>query len=233
MCVTIGILTIGQSPRDDVVPSMRAIWGEHVPVIQRGALDDMSGEQLESLAPTSDSLLVSRLRDGAEIRLDADRVEELLQDAAGWLVRAGVDLLLVLCTGSSRVRSDSATVIQPRELFPRLVRGLTPGRVGILLPAIEQEMAARDLFGAHCADVITTHASPYAFDGDRTAFADAAAFFRRERVDLIAMNCMGYRADMARFLRREAGVPAIPASVAVAHSVALLVDPQGSAKLEG
>jgi protein AroM len=38
----IGIITIGQSPRTDVVPEMSALFGEGVEVLECGALDGLS-----------------------------------------------------------------------------------------------------------------------------------------------------------------------------------------------
>ncbi|MFO7941217.1 MAG: AroM family protein [Bacillota bacterium] len=219
----IGIATIGQSPRDDVVPQMRAIWGEDIPVLERGGLDDLGESELEDLESETDSVLVSRLRDGSEIRMDAARGEEMLHGAVKHLAEAGADPILVLCTGARPAPVTGRRVIWPRELFPRLVRGLSAGPIGVMVPDPRQEMAAGELFGQCGPEIVTASASPYSFSQDRDAFRNVARFFARHHVEVIAMNCMGYHGEMAAYIEEESGVAAIPASVAVAHAAALLV----------
>ncbi len=38
----VGVVTIGQSPRTDVLPEMKLFWGGEVEVRECGALDDLS-----------------------------------------------------------------------------------------------------------------------------------------------------------------------------------------------
>ncbi len=229
----IGIATVGQSPRDDVVPQMRRIWGEEIPVVERGALDAFDSSDLDELVARGDTILVSRLRDGSEIRLDAHGAESLLQRAAEYLSEAGCDPIIILCTGSSPVTIPGVRTVLPRELYPRILRGLTRGPIGVMVPAATQQSAALELFGDHFERVVTAHASPYDFPRDRTAFFEAAARFRGSGVDLIGMNCLGYGEDMAAFVAEHSGIPCVPASSAVAHSVSLLADRDRFAGTEG
>ena len=72
----IGAITIGQSPRVDVVPEMQQILGPDVEIVQAGVLDGLSPEEIAALAPAGNGdseirrlrgspVLVSRLRDGS------------------------------------------------------------------------------------------------------------------------------------------------------------------------
>ena len=45
----IGIVTIGQSPRTDVVPEIQAHLGDHVEVLEHGALDGLSLTEVQEL----------------------------------------------------------------------------------------------------------------------------------------------------------------------------------------
>ena len=47
----VGLITVGQSPRSDVVPDMAAILGGDVEILEAGALDGLSREQIAPLAP--------------------------------------------------------------------------------------------------------------------------------------------------------------------------------------
>jgi len=42
----VGMITVGQSPRDDIIPSMSPVLGSNIEVIEKGALDRLSGEEI-------------------------------------------------------------------------------------------------------------------------------------------------------------------------------------------
>ena len=62
----IGAVTIGQSPRVDVTPDIMPIFGDEVELLQMGALDGLSKEDIAAMVPREgDYILVSRLNDGS------------------------------------------------------------------------------------------------------------------------------------------------------------------------
>src|SRR5262245_31141310 len=64
----VGLITVGQSPRSDVVPDMAAILGGDVEIVEAGALDGLDGERIAALAPQGDDeILVTRLSDGSPV----------------------------------------------------------------------------------------------------------------------------------------------------------------------
>jgi protein AroM len=72
----VAFVTIGQSPRDDVVPAMLAEIHAPIDVSQYGALDDMTDAEIASIAPhLGEERLVSRLRDGREVQLGKTAIE--------------------------------------------------------------------------------------------------------------------------------------------------------------
>ena len=65
----VGAITIGQSPRTDVVQELFPLMGEQVELIQAGALDGLTREDIQAFAPgPEDYTLISRLRDGYDCR---------------------------------------------------------------------------------------------------------------------------------------------------------------------
>ena len=60
---TIGFITVGQSPRVDVVPEMAVHFGENIEIIECGALDGLTYEQILEFKPEEgDLILASRIR---------------------------------------------------------------------------------------------------------------------------------------------------------------------------
>jgi protein AroM len=65
----IEMLTIGQSPRDDIIHALKEILVPDHEIIEAGALDHMTQEEIEGIVLRPDDyLLVSRLRDESESR---------------------------------------------------------------------------------------------------------------------------------------------------------------------
>ena len=47
----VGAVTIGQSPRDDILRDVEDILGKEMELVQAGALDDMTLEEVQALRP--------------------------------------------------------------------------------------------------------------------------------------------------------------------------------------
>ena len=76
----IGALTIGQSPRNDLIPEIEAFF-KGAEIIQLGALDGLSKEQIADLAPSGDDeILVSKLKDDSWALMAGSKIISLLQE---------------------------------------------------------------------------------------------------------------------------------------------------------
>ena len=51
MSLTIGAITIGQSPREDIIPDLKMLIGAEVSIVVRGILDRMEREEIRNFAP--------------------------------------------------------------------------------------------------------------------------------------------------------------------------------------
>src|SRR5437879_12922660 len=76
----VGLVTIGQSPRADVVPEMATLIGPGVDVREAGALDGLTRPEIERLAPTGrDEILVTRLQDGSAVVVGKEKMVGLVE----------------------------------------------------------------------------------------------------------------------------------------------------------
>ena len=97
----IGAVTIGQSPRSDVIADIRPILGSEVDVVEAGALDGLTKEEIAKLFPKEgDYVLVTRLRDGTSVKVAERYITPLLQDKISNLFESGIPVVLLLCTGN-------------------------------------------------------------------------------------------------------------------------------------
>jgi protein AroM len=215
---TVAFVTIGQSPRDDMLPEMLERIGPGIEPIEIGALDDLDDDAIARLAPrTGDHTLVSRLRDGREVVMGKAWTRQRLVELMDDLDRRGLDLIVLLCTGYFEGVHARTLMIEAQRIVDHAVDAVSEdGRsVGVMVPLATQ----MDEFHGHGrggASIVMAHASPYS-DG---RFEDAAR--ELAKTDLVVMHCMGYTEAMRRRVAAVTGKPVLLARRLVAGAVAEL-----------
>ena len=112
------MLTLGQSPRDDLTPLITETLGDQVELVQAGALDDVTHEEVQKLPLVKeDYILVSRMRDGRPIKIAKKQVLPLLQSRLDWLEAQGVRTTVVMCTGKFPRFNSRGIVVTPQEIM--------------------------------------------------------------------------------------------------------------------
>src|SRR5438034_10613382 len=97
----VGLVTIGQAPRVDVVPEMAELMRPGIEILERGALDGLSRPEIERLAPEGDNeILVTRLSDGHSVFVGKEKITPLVQRRIDELEADGATMSVVLCTGA-------------------------------------------------------------------------------------------------------------------------------------
>jgi protein AroM len=224
----IGLITIGQSPRDDIVPEMLAQLGRDVDVIQAGAIDGLTLEQVLELAPRGDEAWsVSRMQDGAEVRLAKRELVPRMQQRIDELEAQGVDLIVPLCASNwSALRCNVPFINPGAALMPIVYAMLRPGgTLGMISPTEAQAQLAQARAAESPAPVVSTDAQPYADDPSEQLRQSAAAgqLLREAGADLIYMGCMGHTRAMRATVREVSGKPTLTANGVIASLIAQAV----------
>src|SRR5262249_9065452 len=93
-------VTIGQSPRSDLLPEIREWLGGRIDIEERGALDGLGAGDIATMAPgAADHRLVTRLADGYEVVLRKDLVHARLQTVFDAVAAENFLCTVLLCTG--------------------------------------------------------------------------------------------------------------------------------------
>lgn len=217
----LGTVTIGQTPRDDVVPHLRAFIGDHVEIVERGALDGLSQQAIENARQTSQgALLVTRLRGGIEVHVREGFLIPKLQQCVTSL-QERVDLIAVLCTGDFPSMVSDRPVIYPGALLRNTVRGLDLEHLGVLTPAREQIVDQQRRWRCVTSRVTVESASPYA---SLQGISEAARRLRDAKVAAVVMDCIGYTKEMKREVRSILGLPVLAATSLLARIVAEMLN---------
>ena len=216
---TLGIVTIGQSPRDDVVPEMKRLAAVEAEILECGALDGLSLSEIERLSPAEEEyLLETRLKDGTAVRLSRDKLIPRMQKCIDSLVERGADVILILCLGEwPRFKSDKL-VVRALEPFCAFTLGLmdTGDKMGVIVPAEEQVDDFRWKWSKEGVGVMVVAASPYSPTA-KDEIARAAEILKDANV--VAMACPGYTAEMKRTVQQITGKPVVLVRSALAWMV--------------
>jgi len=212
----IGMLTIGQSPRKDIIPALKEILGEGYEIVEAGALDGLTIEDIKNIEFGADDYpLVSRIRDGTEIRITKRFVLPLLQEKIHELEAKRVVLTVIMCTGKFPQFESKRLIVTPQEILKGVLSGtLKKGRLGVVYPAAEQTKGAAAEFEREDVEVYADHLSPYGGDSELGNLADRLA---GQDLDLIFLNCFGFTSKIRKALVEKTGKPVIQSNALIAR----------------
>lgn len=228
MTRTLGIVTIGQAPRDD----MAALFAAHAPagtrVIVRGALDGLSDAEVDALRPENGGdTLYTRLRGdgkggGRDVKISKKAVIARSPAAFDRLRGDGCDVLVYACTGEFPSMPGDGNVLFPSRVLNGLAAGLLPrGRLGLLIPLAEQGGKLASKWARPGLDVVTEALAPSADAGEAAA---AARRLAAHEPDLVAMDCMSYTPQTKAWVKAPLGVPTLLAITATGRVLREMLD---------
>ncbi|QQO08905.1 AroM family protein [Breznakiella homolactica] len=207
--IRIGAVTIGQSPRTDVAPEFESALGMDAELIQAGALDGLSLEEVRKLAPNpGDYILVTRMRDGTEVKIAEHHILDRMKAAIRQFENDGLDLIVLFCTGQFPEIDSRSLILKPDVLMVQTVPGiLKKGRLGAVVPSPDQIPAMTKKWEQTGLEVVTAAASPYS--GKEEDFRAAGRSLAEQKADLIVLDCIGYNSAMKKIIKEESGKPVI------------------------
>ncbi|MEX2534486.1 MAG: AroM family protein [Trueperaceae bacterium] len=222
--------TIGEAPRDDLVPFLREQLPPQIEIFEDGVLNHLSPEERLALDAGDDTLhMVTRDREGNAYRLSYQRTLPQMQSVVDGLVERGADLVVILCGADWTPVKAKVPVVNPGRLFPNVIGALGGNlKLGVIKPDAGQiphtEKQYRDELGL---DPVVVAASPYT--SDRLELAEQAARQLADAgVDMVWMTCVGMGEEMRSAVRRVLPVPTVLARSLLAKVIdELLTDKQG------
>ncbi|HVX29238.1 MAG TPA: AroM family protein [Nitrolancea sp.] len=217
----VGLITIGQSPREDIVASMFD-QSAALRFIEHGALDELSPAQIEQLVPDAQELpLVSRLRNGTEVVLAKERLIPHLQRAVDQVAHDGAALAVILCTGEFAKIAPPIPAIYPDRVLAHTIEAILPvGTVGVMLPHEGQMRMMEHKWATATRRFIGVAVSPYSGQAE---LGEQARSLREAGADMIVLDCMGFDGAMKQLVAAETGLPTILANRLVGRVVEELV----------
>lgn len=176
---SLGVVTIGQSPRADLTGELAAHLPAGTRLLERGALDELTSSEIAALAPDADEdTLTSCLRGGEAVVLDRQRLVPLLERAVSTLEWEGAKVNLLVCTGTFPPLRHRRPLLDAERLLVSGVSAIVHGSgpPGVVVPlAAQQDVLSKRWQRALGAPVLVGAADPYAEDAAETIAAAAPA----------------------------------------------------------
>jgi len=218
----IGMLTIGQSPRTDILPGLIEILGKNVEIVEAGALDGKTIVDVKKISlKVEDYILVSRMRDGTEIKITKKYILPMMQDKLDYLESQGIRLTVVMCTGNFPQFRSKGLVVTPKEILKGVMEGsIKKGRLGVVYPTAEQMPMAVSEWGRPGVEIFPDTVSPY-------EPKDVEGLCKRlgaQNLDLVLLNCFGFPTEIKKKIAAATGKPVVQANTLVAHVLAELIN---------
>lgn len=192
---TIGLITIGQSPRDDIVPGLRNMLSARFKLVESGALDGLGKEEIDALAPVSDDYpLYTRLANGQSVTIAKRLIIPRVQACIDRLNAGGADVIALLCSGAFPVFRSSATLLLPNQMVDLVITSALDElrRIALLLPLPSQIETTRQRF-ENDDNLLLFSLSPAA---NSDAIDQVAAGLKDGQVELVVLRCFSYSVAM-------------------------------------
>jgi protein AroM len=203
------------------VPEFLEALGFDAEIVQKGALDGLSREEIALLAPREgDFTLVTRLRDGTEVKLAEHSAAERLSVAARELEDANVDLIVLFCTGDFPELRAKVPILRPNLILERLVPALVPPKnpkgpkgserkhsLCVVAPSPEQIPFLVKKWERTGFAVSAEAVSPYsATMAEIQRCADRVA---KTKCDIVVLDCIGFTKATRAVFRAALDVPVV------------------------
>jgi protein AroM len=201
----LGLITIGESPREDVTPILKKAIPDHE-IVQSGVLDRMTKKEAESaFMPNKDDkyILTSRFQNGDSVVMSREKITPIVQEKITQLEDKGISIIFLLCTGVFQgLKTRHAFLIEPEKVIPPIISGiLGDKKLGIIGPLKKQENILKEKWGHFNIQPIYEQASPYNYEQEE--IRTAAQNLIQKGADIILLDCMGYVETMKLSVEKE------------------------------
>jgi len=220
---TLGVVTIGQGPREDI----RGLFAAEAPrgtrVILRGCLDGLSEAELAACTPVDDDdTLYTRLKGQRDTKISKQAVVARASATLAALRCDGAAVIVFSCTGEFPRFAGDGGVIFPSRVLNALAAAVLPvGRLGLLIPLPEQTSKLTAKWARPGLEVASEPLLPSA---PKHEIAAAAERLAARQPDIVAMDCMGYGRSAKTIVKEVCRVPTLLAITAAGRVVRELID---------
>jgi protein AroM len=215
--VKVGLFTIGQSPRLDLVPEIIPLLLPNIEIVEEGLLDGLPPEEINLLKPEFGEIpLVTRLKDGSQVQLSGKKINSLLHEAIDNMrTKKDVRGVGFLCTHDFHEIRFSFPVIFPHHCLNFIItQTFLIQNLGIVIPLENQIEMAKKKWDTEKAFVEVK--SPYS---EGKGWEEIAQSFLQEKVEAVILDSIGYTNQDKKQLQNMLSSPILLPRTILAHAI--------------
>src|SRR5699024_4124380 len=193
------VVTIGESPRVDLIPYVQHLFPVNVKVEERGLLDDFTEIDFECIKPEKGhTILVSKLKNGESVEMSKEKITPHLQKIVDELNQQEIDLIILACTGSFELFSSKILVIYPDYLISKVINGLIrkEPKLNIIVPKQNQIESNQRKWNSEGIITYSEFCSPYNYSEQK--LVEAVRKLNNNEGEIILLDCIGYTKQMKK-----------------------------------
>ncbi|HSG16474.1 MAG TPA: AroM family protein [Anaerolineae bacterium] len=202
----IGALTIGQSPRPDLVAPLKSRLPEECQILQAGALDGLIKASLPAVQNETYPL-TTRMRDGSSVVIEEFFLAAKLQQALDQLEEQGVMATILLCAGTFSDLNGVHPLFKPFAIGRAVINSLGLNKIGLIAPIKEQEAPIRQRW--QTAGFQPTVWTADLAQQDERFIQQLDELIEVNKLECIVLDYVGHPEPIVSQLRATAAVPLI------------------------
>lgn len=201
----IGALTIGQTPRPDLVSPLEQLIPDWE-IIQAGALDSLTQEELPVISKAAYPL-ITRMQNGALVTMDENFLGPKLQHAQNRLDSKGVAATLLLCAGTFANLHGTQPIFKPFDIACSVLKALNLKSIGVITPFPEQMVPIQNRWHSNGWEPVVWTAD--LGNQDRKFQQELLTRINEFELDCIVLDYVGHPLEHVARLKRSIKQPVI------------------------
>jgi protein AroM len=236
MAWAVAAVTIGQSPRPDLIEALLARLPDDVEVLEIGALDLLSAESLPRPARSRETAspaypLTTRLRDGTAVIVDEADLAPLVQAAIAKAEASGARVILLLCAGGFEGAKSDRPLVRPFDAAMARLRAMHARRIQVVVPFAGQAEAAARKWRSAGFDPVTIVGDPAGLASSQAGTHSSAP--SSPAFDALVLDYVGHPSATVQRLRARTTVPLVDLGECGADAVAHQIGDDPAARTSG
>lgn len=212
----VGVITIGQTPRQDIQAAVSTALPAGVAIRMWGALDNATADQITAMAPApGQPRLMVHLRCGAEALVCKQTIYDRMVTFLTGPSAPPVDLWIAWCNSLFPPIAAPVPVLYPFAVTGHFVQAVLPGRkLGIICPGEGQEPQVQAKWESLGFSAQVSACPP----GRPAHLGEVAARMAGQGAQAIVLDCMSFFASARAEVRKAVQLPVILPSALVCHA---------------
>ncbi|MGF0539962.1 AroM family protein [Agrobacterium sp. ES01] len=212
-------LSVGQSPRADIIDEMLESLDLPIEAMETGALDGLSAAQIDELKVRPGELsIITRMADGSDVVVSKPRITERMAEIAAGFQPSQFDLIVILSTGLFRDFESTCPTVNAQRAMESTVISLAEhgSSLGLIQP-LAQQVEELDIPALSSYRILASHAA----DGDKALLANA--LLDLADCEIIVLNSVSFTEADRLMVAKASGKPVILARRIIASAIRLLL----------